>query len=163
MHRTIGLLVLTSSLLFLGESDGCAALRRGVAPGSRAAGDAGRRIPAQTSATQPLARRESFHKTISKTIGYDFIVQLPRDYDRATRDKKFPLIIFLHGSGECGHDLSKVANHGLPKLAAQLPDFPFILIAPQLPTYSEWWSNESLDALLDHALAAYNVDADRVY
>jgi predicted peptidase len=91
-------------------------------------------------------------------------VQLPRDYETARgTDRKFPLIIFLHGSGECGSDLGKVARHGLPKVAATQPDFPFILIAPQLPTFKEWWSPESLDAVLDAALANYSVDANRVY
>ena len=113
-------------------------------------------------ATRPAQRRGSFHKTISKSIGYEFLVQLPRDYG-ATDGKKFPLIIVLHGSGECGNDLSKVANQGLPKIAAQRGDFPFILVAPQLPSFKEWWSVESLDALLDHMLATYDVDPDRVY
>src|SRR5438067_473861 len=132
MNRTILGLLLTSALTCVGAagagSGGCAALRRGVAQRSRP-------IESSAPATQPTLRRESFHITITKTIGYDFILQLPRDYrDAATSEKRFPLIIFLHGSGECGNDLSKLANHGLPKLAAQRADFPFIFVAPQSPS-----------------------------
>jgi predicted peptidase len=135
MNRSIRLALLTSMLA-------CA----GAAPPS----------------TQPSQRRESFRKTITKSIGYDFVVQLPRDYG-AREGKTFPLIVFLHGSGECGKNLSKVADHGLPKLAAQKPDFPFILVAPQSRSVKDDWSIESLDALLDHVLATYAGDPDRVY
>ena len=115
-----------------------------------------------TNSQSGLARqRASFHKTIAKTIGYDFTVQTPRDYS-ADR-KRFPLIIFLHGSGECGRDLSKVEKHSLLKITSQQADFPFVIVAPQMPAYDGWWSVESLDALLDHVLATYDVDPDRVY
>ena len=32
-----------------------------------------------------------------------------------------------------------------------------------MASYDGWWSVESLDALLDHVLASYDVDPDRVY
>jgi predicted peptidase len=113
-------------------------------------------------ASQPTLRAETFHRTITKSIGYDYLLQLPRDYaDNAP--KKFPLIIFLHGSGECGHDLSKVARVGLPKYAATQPSFPFIVVSPQSPSEKDWWQVESLDALLDHVLTTYRVDPDHVY
>jgi predicted peptidase len=103
----------------------------------------------------------SFHKAISKLIGYDFVVQKPHDYE--AEGKKFPLIIFLHGSGECGRDLSKIEKHSLLKITSQQKDFPFMIIAPQMPAYDGWWSVESLDALLDHVLATYKIDSNRVY
>ncbi|HSU65623.1 MAG TPA: PHB depolymerase family esterase [Tepidisphaeraceae bacterium] len=117
---------------------------------------------AAAPATQPTLRRDSFHRTITRSIGYDYLVQFPVEYDEAA-GKKFPLIIFLHGSGECGHDLSKVARVGLPKYAATRPAFEFILVSPQSPSEKAWWEVESLDALLDHVLAAYRVDPERVY
>jgi predicted peptidase len=41
---------------------------------------------------------------------------LPADYDtKATA--KWPLVLFLHGSGERGEDIEKVKIHGPPKLA----------------------------------------------
>ena len=43
------------------------------------------------------------------------ILYLPPGYD-AKAAKKWPLILFLHGSGERGTNLAQVAVHGPPKL-----------------------------------------------
>src|SRR2546423_3998994 len=111
--------------------------------------------------TQSVVQRERFARTITKQVGYNYVVRVPRD---SSAKGKLPLIIFLHGSGECGDDLSKVENNALLKSApANDPSFPFMVVAPQLPTQKEWWSPESLDALLDHVLDQYPVDPDRVY
>src|SRR4051794_21619900 len=129
MHRTITLLLLTSLA-------GC---------GAEGAKQLPRNLRDARAPRRATTRSASFHKTISKTIGYDYLVQLPRGYQPSgTSRGKFPLIVFLHGSGECGHDLDKVANHALPKIARQRgDDFPFVLIAPQMPVYDGWWSVES--------------------
>ena len=117
--------------------------------------------PAPSPSTQPTQRSETFHRTISKQIGYDFVVQLPRDYGGA--GKKYPLIIYLHGSGACGGETSKLLAAGIFKATSQREDSPFVVVAPHLPDYSGWWSVESLDAVLDHLLEKYDVDPDRVY
>ncbi len=57
----------------------------------------------------------SFEKTITKKVGYQYLLSLPTGYDAAS-DKKWPVILFLHGSGERGSDVWKVAIHGPPKL-----------------------------------------------
>ncbi|MSU25254.1 MAG: phospholipase [Opitutus sp.] len=62
--------------------------------------------------TQSVA---SFEKTITKKVGYQYLLSLPTGYDAAS-DKKWPVILFLHGSGERGSDVWKVAIHGPPKL-----------------------------------------------
>jgi predicted peptidase len=119
--------------------------------------------PASAPSTQPDVRQDHYHKTITKRIGYDFIVRMPPGAD-AKAAEKMPLIIYLHGSGEVGTDLSTMARNPVLKAApANEPTFPFTVIAPQMPAYDGWWSVESLDAMLDHILAEYPVDADRVY
>ncbi len=62
--------------------------------------------------TQTVA---TFEKSISKKVGYQYLLSLPTGYDAAS-DKKWPVILFLHGSGERGTDPWKVAIHGPPKL-----------------------------------------------
>ncbi len=62
--------------------------------------------------TQSVA---SFEKTITKKVGYHYLLSLPTGYDAAS-DKKWPVILFLHGAGERGTDPWKVAVHGPPKL-----------------------------------------------
>lgn len=57
----------------------------------------------------------TFEKSITKKVGYQYLLSLPTGYDGAS-DKKWPVILFLHGSGERGTDPWKVAVHGPPKL-----------------------------------------------
>src|SRR5262249_36621201 len=97
--------------------------------------------------------------------------------------KKWPLMLFLHGAGERGTDIAKVAVHGPPKLV-KFDDKPidqeltevrnkrqiattkltenFILVSPQCPE-NERWQAEALIGLLDSVIAAHRVDTNRVY
>ena len=54
--------------------------------------------------------------------------------------KKYPLILFLHGSGQCGTDNLKQITVGLPTLMRSLlkrPE-PVIVVAPQCQS-GNWW------------------------
>ena len=101
-----------------------------------------------------------FRKTAAKTIGCRYLAFLPAGYEAGR--KRWPLILFLHGSRERGSNVELVKRHGLPKIVEQQPDFPFIVIAPQLPA-REWWSPEILGGLLDEVQRKYRVDATRIY
>src|SRR4051812_13612785 len=83
-----------------------------------------------TIVSAQTTRPTHFRQIIAKSIGYDYHLQLPATYE-AEPAGRFPLLIFLHGSGECGNDLAKVAGTALPRIAATQPAFPFILLAPQ--------------------------------
>ena len=54
--------------------------------------------------------------------------------------KKYPLILFLHGSGECGTDNEKQIKAGLPVLMSNLLKQPekVIVVAPQCQN-GNWW------------------------
>lgn len=91
----------------------------------------------------------------------NYLLHLPDGYGR-DRKKRWPLMIFLHGAGERGTNLALVAKHGPPKIVKDKPDFPFILVSPQCPP-GERWDIETVLALLDHAIAEYRVDTNRVY
>src|SRR5437879_12999766 len=84
----------------------------------------------------------------------------PRGYDDAA-DGRGPLIVFLHGAGECGHDLDRVKRHGPPKLIAAGQDLPFLIAAPQ--SRHGGWDVAALDRWLDEVVAESRVDEDRVY
>jgi predicted peptidase len=88
-------------------------------------------------------------------------VFLPKGY-QSKASKRWPLIFFLHGAGERGTNLSKVAVHGPPKIAPQRPDFPFVVISPQCPD-GQVWSTDILLRLLDHVSRKYAVDTNRIY
>lgn len=77
--------------------------------------------------------------------------------------KKFPTILFLHGSGERGNgNLPLVAKHGPPKYVLTRSDLPFIVVSPQCPS-GERWNVETLTALLDALAKTLPIDPDRVY
>jgi predicted peptidase len=97
----------------------------------------------------------------SATNVYGHQLFLPKAY-AASADEKFPLIIFLHGSGERGDDLAKVKVHGPPKIVDTDPNFPFIVVSPQAPE-GERWEIAKLDALLAEVRKTYRIDESRIY
>lgn len=90
-----------------------------------------------------------------------YLLYLPDGYASDTA-KKWPLMIFLHGSGEAGTDLNNVKMHGPPKLIEAGKKFPFIVVSPQAPPRTGW-QVEMLKGMLDDLKKKYKVDNDRVY
>lgn len=97
-----------------------------------------------------------------------YLVWLPEGYgDDAER--RYPLIVFLHGSGDEDYDSTFVASYGLPAVLAQHeepPGFEFVVIAPQAAPGSVWYTTnqpEIVDGVVQEAIDTYLVDTDRVY
>jgi predicted peptidase len=101
---------------------------------------------------------------IRKTVEVHYLLYLPSDYEKAL-ERTWPLILFLHGSGERGNDLELLKRQPLPKILDERKDFPFIVLSPQLPLAMGNWSGliDPVKALLDQIQAGYSVDARRVY
>jgi len=102
----------------------------------------------------------NFEKEISIKLTANYLLYLPKDYKET--DKKYPLVLFLHGAGERGTDIEKVKIHGLPKLINEGKDFPFIVVSPQCPE-NIFWNVDILSALLDEIEANYRVDKNKIY
>ena len=83
---------------------------------------------------------------------------LPADY--AAARTPWPLVFFLHGSGERGDALDKVLAHGLPRFAARGEPYPFILCSPQLP--AGLWNTATLHALRSALTQYLHVDPQGV-
>jgi predicted peptidase len=122
---------------------------------------AGVSLPGQETSKSTMQTPQSFSRTITKTVKVNYLLFLPRDYASAGA-KRWPLILFLHGAGERGSDLQKVAIHGPPKIVEPKSDFQFIVVSPQCPE-GETWDNDGLIGLLDEVMAKYRVDPSRVY
>ncbi|MCX7003531.1 MAG: prolyl oligopeptidase family serine peptidase [bacterium] len=99
--------------------------------------------------------------TIQKAIDLDYLLFLPHGY-AATTNQSWPMILFLHGSGERGKDLSKVKIYGPPKRAEAETNFPFIVVSPQCPA-EQWWDADALYALVQTIIKTYRVDTNRLY
>lgn len=104
---------------------------------------------------------QAFEKQSGITGKTRFLLYLPTGYDKVD-GKKWPLIVFLHGSGERGDDIEKVKLHGPPKMVETQRDFPFIVVSPQAPANTNW-NSTSLNRLLDEVIARLPVDVDRIY
>ncbi len=93
--------------------------------------------------------------------GYPYLLHLPRGYAASGRER-WPLMVFLHGSGERGDQIDIVKVHGPPRVVGDDPALPFIVISPQLPADRERWDPAALDATLDAALRRLRADPDRI-
>jgi predicted peptidase len=95
-------------------------------------------------------------------IGY--YAYVPPGYD-PQRDDRYPLLVFLHGSGERGNgttELPYLLRNGPPKLIEDGRNFPFIVIAPQLPL-KRLWKPDLVDGILKVIKKRYLVDSTRAY
>jgi predicted esterase len=92
-------------------------------------------------------------------ITHRYLSFLPNGYQEGTAT--YPLILFLHGSGERGLDVEEVRKHG-PHKYLLAHDNPFIIIEPQCDP-GQWWHACAVDDLLDEVCAKYRVDRERIY
>jgi predicted peptidase len=116
-----------------------------------AAPGCGRRSPVQQE------RTFTFEKADGGSIRY--WLYLPPGYGQ--HEKRWPMLLFLHGAGESGEDLEKVKKHGPPKIVETGKDFPLLVVSPQ--SRRRGWRPEVLRALIDHVVSDHQVDPDRIY
>lgn len=102
-----------------------------------------------------------FEATVSRKVSYRYLLYVPKAYP-ADPTRRWPLLLFLHGSGERGDDLAKVKVHGPAKALDGLDDFPFVVVSPQCPA-DQRWQADGLAALLDDVTKRLRIDPDRVY
>jgi len=92
-----------------------------------------------------------------------YTVYVPRNY---SRDKKWPVILFLHGSGERGSDGLKQTQVGLGTAVRLFPErYPAVVVMPQCHTDARWDGKMAELAVqaLDQTVSEYNGDPDRLY
>lgn len=94
-------------------------------------------------------------------LAADYLLHLPEGYG-ADPERRWPLLLFLHGAGERGDDVWRARTHGPPRPGQEGADFPFIVVTPLCPE-GAIWSNDLLLALLDEVEASHAVDPRRVY
>ncbi|HOC42385.1 MAG TPA: PHB depolymerase family esterase [Thermoanaerobaculales bacterium] len=93
---------------------------------------------------------------------YPYALYVPRSYDAS---RTWPVVLFLHGKGECGRDGSRQISVGLgPELLARPERWPFLVLLPQKPEPDDEWEQHEavLLAMLDEVAARYQVDPGRV-
>ncbi len=114
-----------------------------------------------SEATEPGQQTpEQFSVMIEKSLPY--LLYLPPDYS-VTDDHEWPLLVFLHGSGERGDgELQAVSRHGPPKRIAKGDHFPCVVVSPQCPK-DEWWDTEAILLLIEEIQKTHRIDPTRIY
>lgn len=128
-----------------------------------------------------MQERRHFKTSLKQRISLRYLLHLPAGY--AESKARWPLILFLHGVGESGADLSKVAHHGPPKLVSKAPRSrkgeteeqkaarleavkllkeKFIVVSPQC-AIGVGWDSGALSALLDDVEKRLRADRKRIY
>jgi predicted peptidase len=121
--------------------------------------------------------KKIFESDNGGTLPYQF--RIPENYQV---DRRYPLLVFLHGAGELGDDNSRQTINfpGNFLNAPNSRDYPFFIIAPQCPSKDTWVSfpNYPRNAqttqnptpatrltieLIEKLLSEYNIDEHRVY
>jgi predicted peptidase len=93
-----------------------------------------------------------------------YVLFVPHGYKG---DKAYPLILFLHGSGETGTDGKKQATVGLaPAIKKREKEFPFFAVFPQ--SQKRTWRANTDDgkralAILEEVEKEYKIDGKRIY
>lgn len=137
-------------------------------------------VPGLTIQAQAPVHKPVFNNTIDANIN-GYWEYLPRDYSTDT-DKRYPLLIFLHGAGAQGSvqdtaTLSKLLVYGPPKLieSGNFPEsftvngstFRYIVLSPQIKNGiirdSSIIDPATIMNFINHAKATYRVDFSRIY
>lgn len=94
---------------------------------------------------------------------YRYRVWLPHRY---TRLRRWPVILFLHGSGERGDDNYRQLTVGLPaQLARDGRAYPAVVVVPQCANDQEWYGPMEALALaaLEQSIVEFRGDRSRIY
>lgn len=95
---------------------------------------------------------------------YRYVVYIPDKYDRLDR---WPVVLFLHGSGERGDDGWRQTQVGLGAAIRWNPERfgEFIVVFPQAPADTRWLEGPADAAMLalDRTIAEFRGDESRVY
>jgi dienelactone hydrolase len=66
-----------------------------------------------------------------------YVVYVPPGY---TKERAWPLLVFLNGKGECGTDGKRQLEQGLgPAIEREPERWPFVVVFPQKPKSETWW------------------------
>lgn len=96
-------------------------------------------------------------------MGYGYLEYLPYKY---SNDKKYPLLLFLHGAGERGDGsisgLDTLYSHGpFRRLLEGNWKKEAVIISPQ--SSSGWFSAKHVKSIYDYLLQNYSIDTCRIY
>lgn len=76
---------------------------------------------------------------------------------------RWPLLVYLPGASTHGADVRAIPDGDPADEIERGRDLPMVVLSAMTPSMGEAWSPEVVIGLVDHAIAAYDVDPQRVY
>jgi predicted peptidase len=115
----------------------------------------------------PLPVLTGQHRYGSEEAGLDYLLYVPDDYG-VDPQKKWPLILYLHGGDKLNGTLDLVEAEFLPETLKNQGDIPFLVVSPlaKSKAYEFWPEEEMVDSLLilvEEIKATVSVDQNRIY
>lgn len=93
-------------------------------------------------------------------MGMGYAVSYPKSLEK---DKKYPVIIFLHGVGTRGNNLDMLFENPYFQITDKYSEFPFITVAPQCSEDTWFDMFEKLKGLVKHIYDMPFTDKNRIY
>ena len=111
---------------------------------------------------------EPVKQTKEVTNGLNYLLYLPNDHDPAKSG--WPVLVFMHGSGESANNdpdslLNALTKHSMGRVVEDEGwDWPFIVISPQIDTGIGWASQQAaLEAVFTRVQTDFGADPNRFY
>lgn len=133
--------------------------------------------PAENAYNNKVETKSPIQKGITVNVNGNiggFQQALPALYDSTT--KRYPLLVFIHGTGEKGNgasDLPNVANIGVarlikdkkfpPNFVVNNKNYSFIVISPQIKVWDYTTVAKDVNAMINYAIGKYRIDTTRIY
>lgn len=90
-----------------------------------------------------------------------YLLRYPKNF---TEKERFPILLYLHGSGTRGKTPEEFTKTDSFTLTAKHENFPFLFVAPQCPPDTTWFDlMHELKALVAEISALPYADTDRFY
>lgn len=107
-----------------------------------------------------MQKEEKLHINGDMSINYKYLLYQPK----VMYEKKLPLIVFLHGAGERGDDLSVLKVHSIPQMFEENVDYQCIVVSPQCSEDSFWTAQiPQLKMFIDEIAEKYPVDKNKIH
>ena len=90
----------------------------------------------------------------------EYLVNYPAGYEEG---KRYPVVLFLHGAGTRGEDISRLAGNGFMSLTQRYEEFSFITVAPHCKCGTWFDYFETLKRFAAFVAAADYTDPARLY
>ncbi len=93
-------------------------------------------------------------------INTDYLIYFPPGYN-TDPDKKWPMLIYLHGAGLMDRSIAGLKNDCLPYYLEHDKVLPFIVVSPVCKTNG--WNVTILNFLLEDVVHKFRVNEDKIY